>query len=111
VVDVFNAPALSRAMVAVRPEVVIHQLTDLPADLEPSRMAEGITRTTRIRTEGTRNLVTAALESGARRLIAQSLACWVYVDGPQPYSESDPLDLRGDGPYAIVVEGIVPLAL
>jgi hypothetical protein len=54
-------------------------------------MAEGITRTTRIRTEGTR-ILTAALESGARRLIAQSLACWVYADGPQPYSESDPLD-------------------
>mgnify|MGYP003693797841 CR=1 FL=1 len=52
----------------------IHQLTDLPADLEPSRMAEGIARTTRIRTEGTRNLVTAALESGARRLIAAELS-------------------------------------
>jgi nucleoside-diphosphate-sugar epimerase len=56
VVDVFDAPALSRAIAAIRPEIVIHQLTDLPANLEPSRMAEGITRTTRIRTEGTRNL-------------------------------------------------------
>jgi hypothetical protein len=56
-------------------------------------------------------LVTAALESGVRvrRLIAQSLACWVYAPGPQPYSENDPLDLRGDGPYAIVVEGVVAL--
>ena len=44
-----------------------------------------------------------------RRLIAQSLACWVYADGPQPYSENDPLDLRSDGPYAIVVEGVVVL--
>jgi nucleoside-diphosphate-sugar epimerase len=109
VVDVFDAPALSRAMTAVCPEIVINQLTDLPANLEPSGMAEGIVRTTRIRIDGTRNLVTAALESGARRLIAQSLACWVYADGPQPYSENDPLDLRGDGPYAIVVEGVVAL--
>ncbi|MGB7857598.1 MAG: NAD-dependent epimerase/dehydratase family protein, partial [Pseudolabrys sp.] len=31
VVDVFDAPALSRAIAAVRPEIVIHQLTDLPA--------------------------------------------------------------------------------
>ena len=30
VVDVFNAEALSRAMVAVRPDIVVHQLTDLP---------------------------------------------------------------------------------
>ena len=94
---------------AVRPEVVIHQLTDLPAALESNGMAEGIARTTRIRKEGTQNLVAAALESGARRLIAQSLACWVYADGPQPYSENAPLDLRSDGPYAIVVEGIVAL--
>jgi nucleoside-diphosphate-sugar epimerase len=109
VVDVFDAPALSRAIAAVRPEIVIHQLTDLPANLEPSRMAEGITRTTRIRTEGTRNLVTAALESGARRLIAQSLACWVYAPGPQPYFENDPLDLAAVGTGALVVEGVVTL--
>ena len=96
-------------LLRIRPEIVIHQLTDLPAALEASGMAEGVARTTRIRIEGTRNLVTAALESGVRRLIAQSLACWVYADGPQPYSENDPLDLRSDGPYAIVVEGVVAL--
>ena len=30
VVDVFDAAALSQAMATVRPEVVIHELTDLP---------------------------------------------------------------------------------
>ena len=84
IVDVFDAPALSRAMTTVRPEIVINQLTDLPANLETSAMAEGIVRTTRIRIEGTRNLVAAALEAGVRRVISQSLACWVYADGPQP---------------------------
>ena len=109
VVDVFDAPALSRAMTAVRPEIVINQLTDLPANLEPSGMTEGIARTTRIRIEGTRNLVAAALESGARRVIAQSLACWVYADGPQPYAENVPLDLRAEAPNAIVVKGVATL--
>ncbi|HEY6365488.1 MAG TPA: NAD(P)-dependent oxidoreductase [Candidatus Binatia bacterium] len=109
VVDVFDAPALSRAVAAARPEVMIHQLTDLPAGLESSGLAEGIARTTRVRKEGTQNLVAAALETGVRRLIAQSLACWVYADGAQPYSESDALDLRGDGPYAIVVDGVATL--
>jgi nucleoside-diphosphate-sugar epimerase len=109
VVDVFDAPALSRAMTAVCPEIVIHQLTDLPAHLEPSGMAEGIVRTTRIRIEGTRHLVAAALEAGVRRMIAQSLACWVYADGPQPYAENAPLDRRADAPYAIVVEGVATL--
>jgi nucleoside-diphosphate-sugar epimerase len=109
VVDVFDIAALSRAMAVARPEVVIHQLTDLPAGLESSGMAEGIGRTTRIRKEGTQNLVRSGLDAGVGRFIAQSLACWVYADGSQPYSESDPLDLRSDGPYAIVVEGIVAL--
>jgi len=109
VLDVFDAPALSRSMAAVRPEIVIHQLTDLPPGLEPSAMAEGVGRTTRIRIEGTKNLVAAALESGARRFIAQSLACWVYAEGPRPYSEKDPLDLRADAPYALVVKGVAAL--
>jgi len=109
VVNVFDAPALSQAMTAIHPEIVIHQLTDLPAGLEPSDMAEGIVRTTRIRIEGTRNLVAAALETGVGRLVAQSLACWVYADGPQPYSENAPLDHRAEAPNAIVVEGIATL--
>ena len=62
VVDVFDAPALARAMAPIRPAIVMNQLTDLPANLEPSGMADGIVRTTRIRVEGTRNLVAAALE-------------------------------------------------
>jgi len=60
VVDVFDAAALSRAVIAARPQVVIHQLTDLPPGLDPARMADSIPRNARIRSEGTRNLVAAA---------------------------------------------------
>jgi nucleoside-diphosphate-sugar epimerase len=35
VVDVFDPPALSHAVASARPDVVIHQLTDLPKDLKP----------------------------------------------------------------------------
>src|SRR6476660_5329769 len=59
VVDVFDAAALSRAVAAARPDVVIHQLTDLPKDLDPREMGAAIIRTARIRREGTRNLVTS----------------------------------------------------
>ena len=68
VVDVFDAAALTQAVAAARPEVVIHQLTDLPANLEANGMAEGVVRTTRIRKEGTRNLVAAALAAGVHRV-------------------------------------------
>ncbi|TIP34306.1 MAG: dTDP-glucose 4,6-dehydratase, partial [Mesorhizobium sp.] len=85
------ANALRAAVVAARSEIVIHQLTDLPAGLDPSKMAEATTRNARIRDEGTRNLVEAAKAANAKRLIAQSIA-WVYAPGSEPHAETDPLD-------------------
>ena len=108
VVDVFDAPALVRAMGAARPEVVIHQLTDLPPGLDPARMAEAVPRNARIRSEGTRNLVGAAREAGARRLIAQSIA-WVYAPGTPPYAEDHPLDRSPDSPRRVSIDGVVAL--
>jgi nucleoside-diphosphate-sugar epimerase len=108
VVDVFDAPALTRAMVEVAPEVVVHQLTDLALIHDRSRLVEALTRNTRLRTEGTHNLVAAALQAGARRLIAQSIA-WVYAPGPEPHTDGDPLDLGAEGTVAITVQGVVAL--
>jgi len=90
VLDVYDAEALRAAVAQARPRVVIHQLTDLPPALEPALMPEGLIRNARIREEGTRNLVAAAVGAGAERLIAQSLA-FVYADGPRPHREDDPL--------------------
>ena len=90
VVDVYDAAALTRAVGAARPDMVIHQLTDLPKDLNPDAMVEGRVRNARIRQEGTRNLVSAALAAGARRLISQSIA-WIYAPGPEPHAETDPI--------------------
>jgi nucleoside-diphosphate-sugar epimerase len=108
VVDVFDAAALTDAVVSIRPDVVIHQLTDLPLGLDPARMEEGVRRNARIRTEGTRNLVAAAIASGARRLIAQSIA-WAYASGPEPHRESDPLDVNATGLRAVSIAGISAL--
>ena len=74
VVDVFDAASLMKAVAAAKPQIVIHQLTDLPAGLDPARMADAAGRNARIRIEGTKNLIAAALAAGARRLIAQSIA-------------------------------------
>src|SRR5215831_1325122 len=108
VIDVFDAPALSRAVSAARPDIVIHQLTDLPPGLDPARMVEATQRNARIRSEGTRNLVAAALEAGAHRLVAQSIA-WMYAPGPEPHSEDDPLDIHARGTRAITVAGVLTL--
>ena len=108
VVDVFDAAALARAVAGVGPEIVIHQLTDLPKGLEPRLMAEATVRNARVREEGTRNLVEAAIAAGARRLVAQSIA-WMYAPGPEPHGEDDPLDRAADGPRAATVRGVIAL--
>ncbi len=108
VVDVFDGPALALVMATVAPEIVIHQLTDLPKGLEPSLMAAATERNARIRREGTANIVAAARAAGARRLIAQSIA-WAYAPGREPHVESDPLDHDAEGARGISVAGVAAL--
>jgi nucleoside-diphosphate-sugar epimerase len=108
VVDVFDAPALSRAVSAARPDVVLHQLTDLPPGLDPARMAEGTQRNARMRSQGTQNLVAAALGAGVHRLFAQSIA-WMYAPGKEPHSEDDSLDIDARGTRVINVAGVATL--
>ena len=96
IVDVFDAAALHQAVAQARPEVVIHQLTDLPQQYDPKTFGAALVRTARLRVEGTANLVDAARAAGARRLIAQSLA-FVYAPGPLPHRESDPLNTSASG--------------
>jgi len=108
VVDVFDATALERALVRAKPEVVIHQLTDLPPGLDPKRMAKALTRNARIRSEGTLNLVNAARVAGARRFIAQSIA-WAYAPGDEPHDEIDPLDVGASGDRRVTVHGVAEL--
>lgn len=72
VCDVYDAAALTDAVVAARPDTLIHQLTDLPddaADLPAGREANA-----RIREQGTDHLLAAARAAGADRMIVQSIA-------------------------------------
>jgi nucleoside-diphosphate-sugar epimerase len=108
VVDVFDAAALKAAVAAARPDVIVHQLTDLPHGLKAELMAEGLIRNARLRIEGTRNLVDAALGAGARRFIAQSIA-FVYAPGREPDDESDPLMSPAEEPWRCTMEGVVTL--
>jgi nucleoside-diphosphate-sugar epimerase len=102
VADVFDADALERAVVAARPDVIIHQLTDLPRVVtDEKELAAAYPRNARIRIEGTRNLVAAAKAAGARRFIVQSVA-FAYAAGREPHVETDPLNLA-DGPRLVTV--------
>jgi nucleoside-diphosphate-sugar epimerase len=101
VADVFDADAVKRAVVAARPDVVIHQLTDLPRVFDENELAAAYPRNARIRIEGTRNLVAAAKAAGARRFIVQSVA-FAYAAGREPHVETDPLNVA-DGPRVVTV--------
>lgn len=108
VVDVFDAAALNAALVRIAPWGVVHQLTDLPKDLDPKRMAEAAVLNARVRTEGTRNLVAAATAAGAKRLVAQSIA-WAYAPAAKPSTEDMPLDLGAQGARRVSVDGVAAL--
>lgn len=72
VCDAFDRLALCRAVALFAPDVVVHQLTDLPDD--PARIAELAPANNRMRRVGTRNLVAAAQAAGSARVVAQSVA-------------------------------------
>lgn len=107
VVDVFDAQTLRAVVGQVRPRIVVHQLTDLPPGLDPAQMAAALPRNARLREEGTRNLVSAALAAGADRMVAQSLA-FVYAPGPRPHAEDAPL-LLDDPDYGPTARAVASL--
>ena len=106
--DVFDATTLHTVVRGIRPDAVVHQLTDLPQGLETSRMEEGIRRNSRIRTEGTENLVAVAAGCGTSHVVAQSIA-WAYAPGQKPYTEESPLDEGARGLRGVSVGGIIAL--
>lgn len=107
-VDVFDADALTQAVAATRPDVIIHQLTDLPSAPGSPGYPAAQEANHRLRIEGTGNLMQAAKLAGVRRVIAQSIA-FVYAPGEGAHTEDDPLDLTAEGVRQLTVQGIVAL--
>ena len=70
--DVYDGERLTASVIEFAPEIVIHQLTDLPDDVD--RLKDFSERNDRMRTEGTRNLLAAARAAEAPRFLAQSIA-------------------------------------
>ncbi|HUZ54838.1 MAG TPA: NAD-dependent epimerase/dehydratase family protein [Streptosporangiaceae bacterium] len=93
VCDVFDAGALTLAVTAFQPDVVFHQLTDLPDDA--AQIAAFAARNNRIRGEGTRNLIDAAAALRAR-VIAQSIS-WEIPASSTATSEHERMVLGAPG--------------
>lgn len=93
--DVYDLAALQEAVVGLAPDLVIHQLTDLPD--ERTRLAEFQARNARIRREGTRNLLVAAQVAGAPCFSAQSVAWELPGDGGAAVAEHEAAVLSAGG--------------
>ena len=98
--DVLDAVATRAALLAAKPEAVMHQLTDLSA--------ASLEANARLRIAGTRSLVDAARAAGARRIVVQSIA-FAYAPGAGLAGEQEPLDVAATGPRARTVEGVAAL--
>ena len=109
VVDALDRDALVRAVVEACPDVIVHQLTDIPAEFNPRKFAQAFGPTNRLRTEGTRNLIAAAAEAGGARIVAQSIA-FAYAPGDGPKTEDSPL-IGADAPrgFGDILEPVVGL--
>jgi nucleoside-diphosphate-sugar epimerase len=97
VLNALNREDVLAALEKAQPEIVIHQLTAIPANLNLRHFDEGFSLTNRLRAEGTDYLLQAARAVGARRFIAQSYAGWYARNGSWIKVEEDPLISSGIG--------------
>jgi 2-alkyl-3-oxoalkanoate reductase len=93
IADALDQAAVTEAVRGAGPEIVVHELTAIPARLNLRKFDREFELTNRLRREGTDHLVAAVRAAGARRLVAQSFAGWPYArEGGAVKSEEDPLD-------------------
>jgi nucleoside-diphosphate-sugar epimerase len=78
VLDALRREAVLEAVGDAKPEVVIHLLTAMPRRLSPRTIERDLAINDRLREDGTRDLVTAAQQAGASKMIAQS-AAFLYM--------------------------------
>ena len=95
--DAFDPKAVRAAIEAASPDVVIDQLTWLPAN--PADIIKSLPNDTRLHREGGGNLLAAARELGVGRYIVQSRG--FYLDAPAGQLADETARFRHDAPGAV----------
>ena len=72
VADALDPDQVAEAVGRARPDVIVHQLTAIPATLDLRHFDRDFALTSRLRTEGTDHLLSAGQAVGVRRFVAQS---------------------------------------
>jgi 2-alkyl-3-oxoalkanoate reductase len=99
VLDALDTEALKAAVLAARPDAVIHQLTSIPPRIDPRKLERDFAVNDRLRSRGTRDLVAAAQAAGVKRIVAQSIA-FAYLPGPPGTLHTETEVLYLDAPKA-----------
>lgn len=107
--DVLLERQAAEAMAKAAPDAVIHELSNLPPQLDPKQLRAQLAPTNRLRREGTRNLIAAARAVGVPRLMAQSIAFAYAPTGDWVKTESAPLAHDAPPPQDEVVSAVADL--
>jgi 2-alkyl-3-oxoalkanoate reductase len=100
ILDGRDEEAIRRTVAEAHPDVVVHQMTALGGEFDLRRFAKTFAETNRLRVDSTNWLLAAAMESGAKRFIAQSFTGWPNEQKGGPIkTEDDPL--MSDPPEAV----------
>jgi 2-alkyl-3-oxoalkanoate reductase len=90
--DLLDAAAVRAAVLAAKPDAIIHQATALAGGGFSRKLDKTFAKTNRLRTEGTDALLAAARQAGVGLFIAQSFAPYRYArEGGMVKTEADPL--------------------
>jgi nucleoside-diphosphate-sugar epimerase len=107
VADGLDARAIRSALASTKPDVVIHQMTDLRGAADLRRFDRSFSTSNRLRTLGTDALLTASREIGVKRMIAQSFCGWPYARvGTATKTETDALDCNPPRELRRILEAI-----
>jgi nucleoside-diphosphate-sugar epimerase len=93
VADALDTDQVAEAVARAKPDVIVHELTAIPASLDLRHVNRDFALTNRLRTEGTDHLLSAGQAVGVQRFVAQSNGAFPYArTGGPGKSEEDPLD-------------------
>jgi 2-alkyl-3-oxoalkanoate reductase len=106
VADALDPEAVGRAVSQAEPEVIVHELTAIPASFNMRRIDQEFALTNRLRTEGTDHLLSAARAAGVRRFVAQSFANYFARSGSLVKTEDDGFDPDPPAAVRATVEAI-----
>lgn len=108
IIDVYDEKKLEDILVSIRPNIVFHQLTDLPIGLPAEKMEKALESNAKLRDIGTKNLVSASIKAGVEKMIAQSIA-FVYEPSDLPHSEDSALLNFEDPVYGTTSKAVASL--